>query len=111
MSIWERKKGMSKMANITYQVTLSGDGKHAVSVTSDDPTEMSEALAWGKGLYLKLQVSDAPKQKEQEQPEDEPPVCPMHQVPMIWQQGRKGAFCHQKNPDGSWCSFRPARGS
>jgi len=101
------------MANITYQVTLSADGKHAVSVSSDDPTDMSEALAWAKGLCLKLKVFDVSKDKAQEEPQGEPPVRPIHQVPMIWQQGRKGSFwsCHQRNADQSWCSYKPPKGS
>ncbi len=97
------------MTKITYQVTLSSAGAHSVSVTGDDPTEVNEALAWAKGLYLKLKTLPSSKYAEQAQPEGDPPLCPVHQVPMVWQHGRKGAFwsCHQKDADGSWCSFKP----
>ena len=52
------------MAQTTYHITLSIDGAHSVSVSSDDPTAMSEALAWAKGIYLKLLVQ-APGPTEQ----------------------------------------------
>jgi hypothetical protein len=32
-----------------YRVTLSVDGKHGVSVSSEDPTELGEAIAWAGG--------------------------------------------------------------
>ncbi len=96
------------MTQTTYQITLSIDGNHSVSVSGDDPTELSDALAWAKGIYLKLDAL-AQKQHEDEPPEGDPPLCELHQVPMTWQKGRKGHFwsCHQKNPDGSWCDYKP----
>jgi hypothetical protein len=35
--------------------------------------------------------------------------CGVHGSPMAWQKGRAGYFwsCHEKLPDGSWCSYRP----
>jgi hypothetical protein len=96
------------MARTTYHVTLSLDGDHRVSVTSDDQTELSEGLAWAKGVVLKLEAY-AREHAEAEQVEEEPPICDVHQLPMVKVQGRKGEFwsCHEKNEDGSWCSYKP----
>src|SRR2546430_10456454 len=96
------------MARTTYQVTLSLDGHHRVSVTSDDPTELSESVAWAKGIVLKLEAY-AREHAAADQVEEEPPTCEVHQLPMVKVQGRKGEFwsCHEKNDDGSWCSFKP----
>jgi hypothetical protein len=44
------------------------------------------------------------------------PVCQIHKVPMVWREGinkdnRHYAFwaCPQKNPDGSFCKYRPRK--
>jgi len=39
----------------------------------------------------------------------EPPMCRVHDLAMVQVNGKKGEFwsCHQKNSDGSWCSYRP----
>src|SRR3954471_21260160 len=94
------------MAQTTYTLTLSLDGKHAVSVAGDDPTEIQDGLAWAKGMYLKLEAHAA---EGGTPPPGEPPVCPTHEQPLHWQKGRKGYFwsCHNRNEDGSWCDFRP----
>jgi hypothetical protein len=101
------------MASITYQVTLSSDGRPLVSVTSDDPTAARDAIPWLAQTYAAL-LKDAKavptpastliKQQEAEVP----PTCAVHQLPMVRVQGRKGPFwsCHQKLPDGSWCTSR-----
>ena len=91
------------MAQTTFRVTLSLDGKHSVAVSGEDPTAVQDALAWARGIYLKLQTfSD----ERGIQPEGEPPSCEVHGVPMTWQKGRKGYFwsCHERMPDDSWCS-------
>jgi hypothetical protein len=108
-----------------YQVNLSVDGKHSVSVQSDDPAAVTEGLVWakktwgqlvrlpGKGVQTPTEepVERIP-QAVQSTPDDEhPPACAVHQLPMIRVQGKKGAFwsCHQKNEDGSWCSYKPPK--
>lgn len=42
-------------------------------------------------------------------PDAEPPMCGVHEMPMVLMHGRRGDFwsCHEKNPDGSWCSYKP----
>ncbi len=105
------------MANITYQVTIASDGKPQVSVSSDDPTAAADAIPWLTQTYVTLlrDTRAMPKAgtavlKEQEAEAAEPPICEVHDVPMVRVQGRKGPFwsCHEKLPDGSWCSYRPA---
>jgi hypothetical protein len=103
------------MANITYQVTLATDGRPQVSVTADNPTAARDAIPWVAQTYATL-LKDAKAIPTpattllRQQAEDEPPVCAVHQVPMVRVQSRKGPFwsCHQKAPDGSWCSYRVA---
>ena len=106
-------------------MNLSVDGKHSVSVQGDDPAAVTEALVWakktwgqlvrlpGKGLQpLTSGEGEGNDQTVGSPPDEEqPPVCAVHDVPMVRVQGRKGAFwsCHQKNPDGSWCSFKPLK--
>jgi hypothetical protein len=118
--------------NTKYQVNLSVDGKHTVSVQSDDPAAVTEGLLWAKKTWAQLlrlpgkpfptlpqdgsvptdQAAnpEAPHQDQVlDQAEDAPPVCAIHQVPMVRVQGRKGPFwsCHEKMADGGWCSYRP----
>jgi hypothetical protein len=108
------------MSKVVYQVTLSPDGKHAVSVRSDDPLSLKEALPLAKQLQERLLGSPElqpptpisqplPQEPDLEQPQA--PRCGVHGTPMARMQGRRGPFwsCHQKNLDGSWCTFRPGR--
>src|SRR6476660_3618727 len=104
------------MTDIEYQVTLSVDGNHQVTVSGSDKRQVKEALAWSKQVYDKLreraqrnsptptslpQVGARPQIDQVEQA----PTCAIHQLPMTQMHGRKGAFwsCHQKLQDGSWC--------
>jgi hypothetical protein len=116
--------------NTKYQVNLCVDGKHSVSVQSDDPAAVTEGLLWAKKTWgqllrlpgkpfeslaqqeqetadqvAKLEVRSEPKQAAQL----EAPICEVHQRPMVRVNGRKGPFwsCHEKLADGSWCSYRP----
>jgi hypothetical protein len=116
---------MGLMANATYQISLRLDGNHSVSVSGDDPTADKEGLAWARGIYLKLQ--ERAKQNPVTPPlqpaetvshqitaaELQPPTCANHNLPMVSVNGKKGQFwsCHQKNPDGSWCTYRPNKGA
>ena len=120
------------MPNTKYQVNLSVDGKHSVSVQSDDPAAVTEGLLWAKktwgqlvrlpGKSYQALSQEAEAQTDQpakpdglhqdhasDQMDDDPPVCGVHHVPMVRVQGRKGPFwsCHEKNADGSWCSYKP----
>ena len=93
------------MAQTTYHVTLSSNGRYSVDVTSDDPGEMASALEWAETICSRLASPDQPVEKES----DEAPICPVHGTPMVKQNGKYGSFwsCHQRNPDGSFCTHRP----
>jgi hypothetical protein len=114
------------MAQTKYQVSLSVDGKHSASVQSDDPAAVTEGLIWAQETYKKLtrlsqarQVSNngqeaGPLDEGQSstpiQPDGSAPLCGVHEISMVLMHGRRGDFwsCHEKNPDGSWCSYRPS---
>ena len=42
------------MANTTYQITLAVDGRHTVTVTTDDAADTKAALTCGRALYEAL---------------------------------------------------------
>jgi hypothetical protein len=113
-------------------VNLSVDGKHSVSVQSDDPAAVTEGLLWAKktwGQLLRLPGKPLQAQSQQADPQPDavtnpdvggqapepdttdlqPPVCRVHHLPMVRVQGRKGPFwsCHEKQSDGGWCTYRP----
>jgi hypothetical protein len=109
------------MSQARYQITLSLDGNHSVSVFGDDPTSVKAGLAWAKGVYDKL------KERSQQQPlspsstaevshHDSAPLeasvrCAIHKLPMVRMDGKRGAFwsCHEKLEDGSWCPYKPGK--
>ena len=114
------------MPNTKYQVHLCLDGQHSVSVQSADQSAVTEALVWAKKTYEQLvryqrqqddlgtsQASRAtdgvPAAPDDPERAEEPPICAGHDLPMVRVQGRQGAFwsCHEKMPDGSWCSYKP----
>jgi len=45
------------MAQTTYQVILSTDGKHTVIATTDDQGAIKGALTWARATYEKVVVS------------------------------------------------------
>ena len=98
----------------TYQIEMSTDGQHRVVVTIEDPAGTDAALAWASATYARLLRSESSEdgpERDNAGNEAEPPVCGVHDVPMVRVAGRRGPFwsCHQRNEDGSWCSFRPGR--
>src|SRR5215216_5423047 len=109
------------MPKIIYELSLSHDGKHSVSVKSDDPYALKEALPLAKQLQAGLsEVDESPSltppisqprapQPDLQQPQA--PLCGVHSTPMTQFQGKHGPFwsCHQRTLDGSWCTYRPAR--
>ncbi len=102
------------MAQNTYQVILSTDGKHTVIATSDDVTTVKAALAWAKATYDQIVGSYGLKHEQhhkrgEQNGEEAVPVCPVHNAPMVKQEGKFGPFwsCHERNEDGSFCSYRP----
>ena len=100
------------MNRATYQVEMRTDGKHKVTVTIEDPGGTDAALAWAQATYAKLVRSNGlgSERQEQEFPEPEVPECAVHRLPMVRMNGKRGPFwsCHEKNSDGSWCSYKPS---
>ena len=102
------------MATITYQVTIATDGRPQVSVTSDDAQAAKNAIPWLAETYATL-LKDAraiptpATTLVKAQESEAPPVCAVHQVPIVRMRGRKGPFwsCHERMPDGRWCAFKP----
>ncbi len=105
------------MSKVIYEVTLSPDGKHCVSVKSDDATLLKDALPLAKKIQERLlgvPESPAPVTQTSTQPQDlqqaQAPLCGVHSTPMVSVQGKHGAFwsCHKRNEDDSWCSYKPS---
>ncbi|GEM_PF-826114 len=99
------------MNRTTYEITMSTDGVHKVTVTVEDPGGIDAALAYAQGTFAKLMKSGT-KPFDAGNDFDNVPICAFHHIPMVHMNGRKGPFwsCHEKNLDGSWCSFRPEVG-
>jgi hypothetical protein len=110
------------MPKLIYEMILSHDGKHSVSVKSDDPRALQEALPLAKQLQAGLsevegsasatpQISQ-PRTPQPDLQQPQAPLCGVHSTPMNQVQGKHGPFwsCHQRTLDGSWCTYRPARG-
>jgi hypothetical protein len=112
------------MAQVTYRITLSVSGDHAVSVSGDDPVAVNDGLAWARGIYLKLkeraavgnQASSSETTQTHHQAIDslettQPPSCARHKLPMVRMNGKRGEFwsCHEKLDDGSYCPYRPPK--
>ena len=104
------------MANTTYQITLAVDGRHTVTVTTDDAADTKAALTCGRGLYEALvKCYGVPEPAPAVSPDGadaataETPMCAVHEVPMVLMQGKRGPFwsCHERMADGSFCSYRP----
>jgi hypothetical protein len=105
------------MGQITYTVTLATSGRHTVTVSGDDPAGVSAAVrAWADNTLRLLAASRQPVAARPASGEDgvnqeQPPVCGVHAIPMVRQQGRHGQFwsCHEWNEDGSFCTYRPTQ--
>jgi hypothetical protein len=104
------------MADTTYQIILSTDGKHTVIATTDDRLEAKNAMAWVSTVYdqvvqrygLKHEQYTKNGEPREENGGDAVPVCGVHHRPMERVNGKKGPFwsCHERNEDGSWCNFK-----
>lgn len=102
------------MANTSYQVILSSDGKHTVIVTSDERAVIDAALDWEQQTYDRLVARYGLKGEQtrrSSETSEAAPKCAIHRVPMAQVQGKHGSFwsCHERNADDSWCSYRPAQ--
>ena len=105
------------MAQITYEVRLALDGNHSVVVRSADPSQMNVAIAWAKATHAALAARYSDTIAEESQTADdglaEPPICGVHDIPMVRVAGKNGPFysCHERDAEGRFCSYRPANGA
>ncbi len=95
------------MAQTTYQVTIASDDHEvAVTVAATDPETMKRAVALARQTYDELvaQPEQSPEQKQ-----EDTPICPVHNAPMVHRNGKFGEFwsCQKRTPDGKFCSYRP----
>ena len=105
------------MARTTYEISIDNTDHFFVTVRSDDPAAIEAAVPWTTKMYNRLTALSAAawnaggRMPEDETAEagDEPPTCGIHHIPMVRMQGKHGPFwsCHQKNADGSFCSYKP----
>src|SRR4051794_29797101 len=108
------------MGNIRYQVSVSVAGNRSVAIASDDPALAQEAISWLRqrfGAATRPTAPAVPTPVQQIQAAVAPsidaearaPICGIHGTPMKRMNGKRGPFwsCHEKNTDGSWCSYRP----
>lgn len=105
------------MAQITYEVRLAIDGNHNVVVRSADPSQMKVAIAWAKATHAALAARYGNGSVRQDMVEDElptePPICGVHEIPMVRVEGKNGPFfsCHERDEQGRFCSYRSSNGS
>src|SRR4051794_35069123 len=104
------------MNHLTYHVGMGADGKPLVTVSSEDADAAAQAIPWVKQTYARMATATMAVTREPEQLSadalvEQSPICQIHGVPMVGVNGKRGFFwsCHTKNPDGSWCSYRPLR--
>jgi hypothetical protein len=109
------------------ELYLSSDGKHTVHVTAETREQMEELAPYARSLYERVlkQYGTKPQMWEAARSGQGnghvtaekrstangaashagAPLCPEHERPMAYRQGRFGAFwsCPTKRPDGTWC--------
>jgi hypothetical protein len=108
------------MAQTTYQLVLSTDGKHTVIVNTDDAGKIKAAFEWAGAAYDRV-VKRYGLKNEQRHSNGKAaaavaevtavPQCAVHHVPMVSVNGKRGQFwsCHERDSEGKFCSYRPGR--
>ena len=109
------------MSQLIYEITLFYDGKYSICVKSDDLLSLKDALPLAKKVQQELAQGSETQAAAPSVPQQAPlpsvesqsqaPLCGIHATLMTQVQGKRGLFwsCHQRNLDGSWCTYRPAR--
>jgi hypothetical protein len=99
-----------------YVVTITAEGKPSVGIECDDPLGAAEAVTRILQPYAEIDrpavarpATAAAAQPAPDRPGQEPPLCGVHNLPMVGMTGKRGFFwsCHQRLPDGSWCGYKP----
>lgn len=96
------------MSRTTYHVIACIDGRFDVVGDTPDPNETVSQVAdraYNGQPYRSVHVGES---HDADIGETVPPECEVHRFPMVWVDKNGGFWsCHKKNPDGSWCSYRP----
>ena len=108
------------------ELYLSSDGKHTVHVSAQTPEELAKLLPKAKVIYEAVvakygtkatvwqgaaggngaaESNGSEKGNGKSASEAETPVCPVHNRPMVYREGRFGAFwsCPTRLANGRWC--------
>ncbi len=95
------------MSNTTYHIIACMEGTLSVVGETTDPNKTVKEIIGHVSNPAQVQIADA-VQADSILPQPAP-ICGVHDLPMVWQKGKAGFFwsCHQKNSDGSWCSYKP----
>lgn len=90
------------------------DARSSIRIAASQLGEVLDTLTFADGMASKaLGDADvfavAPATSNETPAETAPPVCAVHQQPMVWMRTKKGSFwsCHLRNADGSFCQYRP----
>ena len=99
------------------ELYLSSDGKHTVHVTGEGADDLFKSLPQAKMLYeavvkaygtkgsVRCGHPEGEAEKEDASVHGQAPLCPVHNAPMAYREGKYGPFwsCPRRLPDGSWC--------
>jgi hypothetical protein len=99
------------MSNTTYHIIACMEGTLSVVGETTDPNKTIRDVIGRVSNPRQVQIAEPPP--DENTPPQPTPICGVHDVPVVWQKGRAGFFwsCHQKNLDGSWCSYKAAQPS
>jgi hypothetical protein len=123
--------GGKEVSNM-IELYLSSDGKHTVHVAAETPAQMNVLANYADALYARVlqqygtkpqlweaartgqttgqtngHASAEKRSAPAAQAPADAPLCPEHERPLAYRQGRFGAFwsCPTRRPDGSWCTY------
>ena len=97
------------MSNTKYHIIACMEGTLSVVGETTDPNKTIRDVIGRVANPAQVQISEGIR--DESIPLEPTPICADHVVPMVWQKGRAGYFwsCHKRNPDGSWCTYKPPR--
>ena len=106
------------MPKVVYEVTLLPADQHSVSIKSDDPLSLKDALPLAKKIQQRLSELEQPEEAKanisqsnhtEARERSQAPTCPIHSHLMSRVSGRHGEIwsCHKRTEDGSWCTYKP----
>ena len=96
------------MSRVKYTIANTDGRAPTVTLEGEEGEQLQQFVKWVRDGMLILTGKTPTVEQDEGQVV---PMCAIHHVAMVWQRGRRGFFwsCHQKNADGSFCSYRPLR--